>query len=221
MSARTDAYARYLEEIYKEYDAQVDNDHLVNEFHLSTVEVQLEQIISLSENFSIEDLIVLVLIQASEEAQDDLREILEDMRAVTQAKRRLRDTAARLKKRAEPVDEQERDEYRQRESEREFERIDTTLLTQLLVTVAAHQSNREALAQTDEVLRIRRRVRRAGVDETVDQAKDDLDSLSELGEMESLRLQMAMDRRSKFMTALSNILKKMSDTNDAIVQNLK
>jgi hypothetical protein len=32
--------------------------------------------------------------------------------------------------------------------------------------------------------------------------------MSELGEMESLRLQMAMDRLSKFMTTLSNMLKK-------------
>jgi hypothetical protein len=51
--------------------------------------------------------------------------------------------------------------------------------------------------------------------------KADLDSMNELNEMESLRLQMAMDRRSKFMQALSNILKKTSDTQASIVQNLK
>lgn len=48
-----------------------------------------------------------------------------------------------------------------------------------------------------------------------------LDSKSEMGETESLRLQMAMDRLSKLMSSLSNILKKLSDTDDAIVQNLK
>jgi hypothetical protein len=52
-------------------------------------------------------------------------------------------------------------------------------------------------------------------------AKSDLDSLSELGETESLRLQMAMDRLSKLMTTLSNMLKKMDDTAVGIVQNLK
>ena len=45
--------------------------------------------------------------------------------------------------------------------------------------------------------------------------------MSELGESESLRLQMALDRLSKMMSTLSNILKKVSDTADAIVQNLK
>ncbi|MFO0571703.1 MAG: hypothetical protein U0263_39125 [Polyangiaceae bacterium] len=55
----------------------------------------------------------------------------------------------------------------------------------------------------------------------IDQAKGDLDSMSEMGEMESLRLQMAMDRMSKMMSTLSNILKKISDTAQSITQNLK
>lgn len=48
-----------------------------------------------------------------------------------------------------------------------------------------------------------------------------LDSLSEMGEMESLRLQMAMDRLSELVSTLSNLLHKASDTQSAIVQNMK
>jgi hypothetical protein len=48
-----------------------------------------------------------------------------------------------------------------------------------------------------------------------------LDSLSEMSSMQSMRLQMAMDRMSKMMTTLSNLLKKISDTADGIVGNLK
>lgn len=51
--------------------------------------------------------------------------------------------------------------------------------------------------------------------------KQELDSMSEMGEMESMRLQMAMDRLSKMMSTLSNILKKISDTAQTITQNLK
>ena len=51
-----------------------------------------------------------------------------------------------------------------------------------------------------------------------DDLKSKLDSMSEMGEMESLRLQMAMDRMSKMMSTLSNILKKISDTTQAITQ---
>jgi putative addiction module CopG family antidote len=48
-----------------------------------------------------------------------------------------------------------------------------------------------------------------------------LDSMSELSEMTSLRLQMVMDRRSKLMETLSNIMKANSDTQGSIVGNLK
>lgn len=47
------------------------------------------------------------------------------------------------------------------------------------------------------------------------------DSLSELGEEQSLRLQMLMDRRSKAYTTLSNMMKKWSDTEGAIIANIK
>jgi len=59
------------------------------------------------------------------------------------------------------------------------------------------------------------------LDAQLDKVKADLDSMSEMGEMESLRLQMAMDRMSKMMSTLSNVLKKISDTANQITQNLK
>ena len=54
-----------------------------------------------------------------------------------------------------------------------------------------------------------------------DQMKQSLDSMNEMGEMESMRLQMSMDRRSKLIEALSNIEKKISNTDSGIVQNMK
>jgi hypothetical protein len=42
-----------------------------------------------------------------------------------------------------------------------------------------------------------------------------------MGEMESLRLQMAMDRHSRMMSTLSNLLKQSSDTAQSIIQNIK
>jgi conjugal transfer/entry exclusion protein len=46
-------------------------------------------------------------------------------------------------------------------------------------------------------------------------------TLDELGETESLRLQMAMDRLSKLMETLANIMHTISDTQAALVKNLK
>jgi hypothetical protein len=54
-----------------------------------------------------------------------------------------------------------------------------------------------------------------------DDLKGQLDSMNEMSEMTSMRLQMAMDRRSKLIETLSNIMKKISVTADTLVQNLK
>jgi hypothetical protein len=64
-------------------------------------------------------------------------------------------------------------------------------------------------------------VTQADMAKLIDEIKFDLDSMSEMGEMESLRLQMAMDRMSKMLSTLSNLLKKISDTAEQISQNLK
>jgi predicted transcriptional regulator len=59
---------------------------------------------------------------------------------------------------------------------------------------------------------------KAFIDRAVEEM-DDLDSPN--GELAALRLQMMMDRLSKLMSTLSNILKKMSDTASQITQNMK
>ncbi|MFZ0821315.1 MAG: hypothetical protein WAM91_14700 [Candidatus Acidiferrales bacterium] len=48
-----------------------------------------------------------------------------------------------------------------------------------------------------------------------------VNSMNESSETQSLELQMTMDRRSKLIDTLSNVLKKISDTSDSVVQNLK
>lgn len=55
----------------------------------------------------------------------------------------------------------------------------------------------------------------------LDENKDRLDSLNELSEMTALRLQMTMDRRSKFVETLSQMMKKSSTTQDILIQNIK
>ena len=47
------------------------------------------------------------------------------------------------------------------------------------------------------------------------------DSLNDMDQMTQLRLQMTMDRRNKIKTLLSNIMKKISNTEDQIISNLK
>lgn len=54
-----------------------------------------------------------------------------------------------------------------------------------------------------------------------DSIKNQLDSMSEMGELASIRLNMARDRLSKFLETLAHLLQKLSQTADDITQNLK
>lgn len=54
-----------------------------------------------------------------------------------------------------------------------------------------------------------------------EELKEKLDRMNEMSEMTSLRLRMTMDRRSMFISTLSNIMKKISRTEDTLVQNIK
>jgi len=60
-----------------------------------------------------------------------------------------------------------------------------------------------------------------GLKSLLDDLKGKLDGMNELSEMTSLRLQMTMDRRSKFISTLSQMMKKISTTQDILVQNIK
>lgn len=51
--------------------------------------------------------------------------------------------------------------------------------------------------------------------------KSTLDSMGDMSELQSTRLQLHMDQRQKMYEALTNLMKKISQLNDSIVQNLK
>jgi hypothetical protein len=48
-----------------------------------------------------------------------------------------------------------------------------------------------------------------------------LDGMNAQSEITSLRLQMTMDRRVKFISTLSNIMRKIGTTQETITQNIK
>jgi hypothetical protein len=83
----------------------------------------------------------------------------------------------------------------------------------------------ELLARAETVRKDYRPARgqpsRQELDTAIDKVKSDLDTMSELSEMDSLRLQAANERMAELMAMLSNVLKKISDTQQGIVQNIK
>jgi putative addiction module CopG family antidote len=165
----------------------------------------------------IEGLAFLVLMEAAKSAQEDVRAIMASVKAINAAKRALRellgkvnrDAAANASKRASdgPLD-----FSKGLGSEAAYHKVPFPVAD-------AQVKGGVSFAVTD--LWPGTITKKEEIDALVDQMKYDLDSMSEMGETESLRLQMAMDRMSKMMSTLSNALKKISDTSSAIVQNLK
>lgn len=94
-------------------------------------------------------------------------------------------------------------------------------LKAIMASVKAIASEKASLRAKLNAINTNAAIGKAGTGLSTEAIKKKLDSLSEMGEMESLRLQMAMDRMSKMMSTLSNLLKKMSDTASAITQNIK
>jgi hypothetical protein len=152
----------------------------------------------------IEALCFLVLMQASKSAQEDLKTILEGVKAINKQKEGLRQLTNEVKQKRSSA----------HTGDTPCVSPDCKALEGRLRTLGAQLPPKARLTLPP----IATMGDLAGVEAKL---KDSLDSLSELGETESLRLQMAMDRMSKFMTALSNLEKKLSDTSNAIIANLK
>jgi hypothetical protein len=62
---------------------------------------------------------------------------------------------------------------------------------------------------------------KAGALKAAERMKKTLDALSEMGALDNLRLQEAMEKKSAFESLLSNMLKTYQQTGRAIIQNLK
>lgn len=152
----------------------------------------------------IEALAFLVMMQAAKSAQEDLKAIIAKVKAVNEQKAKQRELLSKM------------------QQQRTMSAIQLDSFKLLQNRTLALQQGRNA----DSIKFVRssgrnQQVSKADIDAIKDKLKSDLDSMSEMGEMESLRLQMAMDRMSKMMSTISNLLKKISNTADDIVQNLK
>ncbi len=146
----------------------------------------------------IEALAFLVLMEASKSAQEDLKSIMAQVKASNEKRKKMRAALNALKSGQSGI------------------RYNTQLdsLKRAGGFIATNNPGRISAVAIKPLTK-------ADIDTALDQMKNDLDSMSEMGEMESLRLQMAMDRMSKMMSTLSNLLKKIAGTAEQITQNLK
>ena len=165
-------------------------------------------------NSDIEALVFIVMREAAKSAAEDLKEIMKEIRAKNAAKQKLRELQGKVKCDIANSTGQMRLEFGQNGmgSERAYHHV----------FIPVEDPCSESGIKLIETDLHKGRITDISILESIrDDLRDKLDSLSEMGEMESLRLQMIMDRRSKMIQTLSNIMKKISDTSQSIIQNIK
>ena len=93
---------------------------------------------------------------------------------------------------------------------------DAVMMMFFLIAEDARNDMRDLLAEMDKTRRGKSAQRDAAAAD-----KDTIDSMSDMSELQQLRMQKYMDRRKNALEALSNLMKKSSDASSSIVQNMK
>jgi len=163
------------------------------------------------DNLDIEALVSLVMMQAAKDNEKDMKDMMADVKKKNEEKQKLREAQEKMEKSKNVMTKTMLDSFR--------------LLTKPQVNTVSQtaglQTNQTVTKVNKPVNSQVAQVSQAEVKQVQDSLKSKLDGMNEMSEMTSLRLQMMMDRRSKFITTLSNIMKKISQTQDSIIQNMK
>lgn len=185
------------------------NSRNLDENAVSALAKTYGQVSGLS-NMDIEALVILVMMKACEDAQEDLKSVMAELKANNDKKEELRQVQHELEKSKPNITKAKLDSFRvivrsniNNLAVRQTKRLQTT---QPLKTTNVVTSQNASLLDMKQVL---------------DELKGKLHGLNEMSEMTSLRLQMIMDRRNKFISTLSNIMKKVGTSANSLIQNMK
>ncbi|HNU14426.1 MAG TPA: hypothetical protein PKI55_08175 [Chitinophagaceae bacterium] len=205
------------EAFYNKAMAEINSKHVrwikttaaeVNEKKLSDADVMTRSksygVLGNMNGQDIEAIAFLVLMQASKSAQEDLKAIMAKVKSINEQKAKLRNAMNKIN------------------SSRTISNVQLDSFHLVInQSKALQKGNNPDTVKLARSASGKSTVNKKELDAIKEKMKGDLDSMSEMGEMESLRLQSAMDRMSKMNSTLSNLLKKIHDTQQSIIQNLK
>ena len=137
----------------------------------------------------------LVLMEAAKSAQEDLKAIMGGVKQIDDARASIRPPSQPAQR--------------------------ASRATANAGSAPATAASPRAAANVSSVAIQPRPLPRAEFDRRLAAAKQNQDSLREMSETESLRLQMAMERKGQLESMISNVMKKVSDTSQTLTQNLK
>jgi len=152
-------------------------------------------------NTNIDALVFLVLMEAAKSAQEDLKSIMAGVKAINDQKKEIREALNDLNNKSTNVTKEQLDSFKLIINKSQVLRKANRTTN---VKSSAGSSGNRSISQKD-------------INTIKTELNKEFSSLSEMVD----KLQMAMDRRSKMMSMVSNLMKKISDTQSTIIQNLK
>lgn len=146
----------------------------------------------------------LVMMEASKSAQEDLKAIMAGVKSINEQKQKQRAMLSKM----------------QQQRTMTSAEVDSFKLLRSITMAFQKRQNPETVKLKSSGV-VRQQISKPDIDVMAGQMKSDLDAMSEMGEIQQLKLQSFMDRQNKLVSTLSNILKKISQTQESIIQNLK
>ena len=206
----------------KEYENRVISSNWQVDFHREAAEAVRSQFGDLSST-DMDVLVQLVMFELWEEEEDALKEMLEEMHRMNQAKKKQREYINNLKKQRASLKTKMRQEPQALKKQPSATRVQgQTGIVQKSPKMTATRHLRIRYPKTPTIThKNTKNMTLVELDKYVEEMEHELDSLGGLSEELSLKLQILTERRSKIIQTLSTILKKISQTSDTIIANIK
>lgn len=161
-------------------------------------------------NADVDALVLLVMMESSKEVYKDIKSMMEQMEQNRKRKDSIRNALQLLAKRE--AENKEMPRY-------EFDSL-SKLKTKTAVKAGPIQASQQRLNPNNTTARTEK-ISKAQATQLRKELTDKLDSISEMGKEDQLQLQRMMERKNQLESLISNNMKKISDSQNSIIQNMK
>lgn len=155
---------------------------------------------------SIEAMVEITMMLIADDTEKDLKDQMNEIEKNNEQKKKMRDLMDSVKKNERNLDAQA------------ISQLKTISKNGMVDKPIVNTTNRVSTPQTTVVSK---QVSQNDIIEAQKGLQTKLDSMNQLSSQQQLRLQLYNDRRQKALQTASNIMRKIAETQDSIIQNLK
>lgn len=168
-------------------------------------------------------LVQLVMFEVWQAEDEALREMLDEMHRMNELKKKQREHLKSIKEQRARLRVKMRAEYEKLKKQEETVRPQKKAVLVKKMSRMAYTRRLKRQYPRSPLIKFKntKTMSLVGLEKYIDEMETDLDTLGNLSEELSLKLQIQTDRRQKVIQTLSNILKKISSTSDTIISNIK